>query len=367
MYKNEKPTIMVIGGYGGVGSLLVSLLIANTDVDVVVAGRTLEKADELVERLVLQHRCSSRVSSRLVDITRSRKEDFADIDLVIHATTANRYMVPLAQAVMRGGADFIDLSLKHVLVEVEQDLLHSGKLIIAQAGFHPGLPSAFTRHLAPMFDSYNSARISMAMRAKFNSPESVNELLYAVGDWSARVCDGGVWRKAKFSDVITTNFGEPFGEQDCFPLEMVEMEDTARELGIKQAGVYVIGFNRFVDMFVFPLIMLAYKIKRGLGDSLWRKLLFFGLNRFSTGEDGVVFILDAIGKKDGKDKGVRMMSRHTNAYLFTAVPVFACVKQYLEGRLPKSGLCMMGQVVDTDELVRDMQKLGIVVSVEVRE
>ncbi len=365
MYKADKPVIMVLGGYGGVGSLIVSLLIQNTDSNIIIAGRTIGKAEKLLTELIGKFHCADRLSVRMCDISHSKREDFSLVDLVVHATTSNKEVVNLARVVIEAGADLIDLGMKHILTEIESDVREKKRTVIAQAGFHPGLPSAFTRHLRPMFDRYDVARISMAMRAEFNSPESVNELIYLVGDWQARVCDDGEWRTANFQDVITTDFGEPFGVQQCFPLEMIEMELVSRQLEIKQAGVYVIGFNRLVDSFIFPLIMLAYKIKYGLLDSLWRRLLFWGINRFGKGEQGVVFILDAVGVTNGKDKHIQMTARSADPYWFTAVPVFSCIRQYLDGSIRHSGLSMMGQVVNTDKLLQDMTDFGI--EVEIKE
>jgi hypothetical protein len=365
MYKKEKPVIMILGGYGGVGSLITTLIIENTDAVVIVSGRTEMKCTDFVNKISTKYNCAGRISSRTVDIEKVRESDFIGVDLVVHATTANRHLLPLGKAVIGGGADFIDLSMKHVLSEIETEIISKQRTVIVQAGFHPGLPATFTRHIASKFEKYISAKVSMAMEAvEFNSPESVNELIYLVGDWSARVCTGGNWRKANFKDVITTDFGAPWGVRDCFPLDMVEMEEMTKKYGISEAGVYVLGFNWFVDMLVFPLIMLAYKVKRGLGDSLWRRLLFWGLKRFSKGEKGVVFILDAIGQTNGEEKRVRMIAKHDDPYLFTAVPVFSCIRQYLAGTIRKPGLYMMGHVIDTDELVRDMTEFGIFVSIE---
>ena len=57
---------------------------------------------------------------------------------------------------------------------------------------------------------------------------------------------------------------------------------------------------------------------------------------------------------------------HEDGYIFTAAPIVACLKQYLSGTLP-IGLGMMGQIADEKRLFKDMENMGIKISIEENE
>jgi len=128
---------------------------------------------------------------------------------------------------------------------------------------------------------------------------------------------------------------------------------------LRETGVFTPGFNWFTDYFLFPFMMLSQRIKKGLFRKIWAKMLIFGINKFSGSDDGVVFLLRAEGEKGGQQQKVEIFSEHDSAYDFTVIPVIACLKQYLDGSICKAGLWMMGQIVDPNRLLSDMEKLNV--------
>lgn len=70
----------------------------------------------------------------------------------------------------------------------------------------------------------------------------------------------------------------------------------------------------------------------------------------------------AKGLKDGKITEVRACVAHANGYVLTAVRVAAALLQYLDGSVRKPGLWMMGHLADPTCLMRDMENMGITIS-----
>jgi saccharopine dehydrogenase (NAD+, L-lysine-forming) len=112
--------------------------------------------------------------------------------------------------------------------------------------------------------------------------------------------------------------------------------------------------------------MFTQKIKKGLATGLLLKLFTWGVNTFSSPYQCVVFLNEAEGMKNGKKIKVRIVAEHDDAYLFTAIPIVACIEQYLDGAL-NPGLWMMGHVVDEKRLMDDMDKMGVKISIEVKD
>ncbi len=105
------------------------------------------------------------------------------------------------------------------------------------------------------------------------------------------------------------------------------------------------------------MIMISKKIRKGLATGLLAKLFTWRVNTFSSSCQGVAFLNEAEGKKDGSKVRVRIVAECDDAYLFTAIPVVACLEQYFDGKLPP-GFRMMGHVVDEKALFSDMEKMG---------
>jgi len=367
----QRKTILILGGYGGVGQSLVRLLLKETQVDIIIAGRRKDKAGEFAASL---HRefPDNQVASRYADASNleSLQKAFQGVQLVIVLTTTPNFIKQIGQAALFSGCDYLDIlvseSTFHDLDELATSIQQQKSIFITQAGFHPGLPAVFVRYGAQYFDKYESAIIAMAMNARFERAEQAAEIIPLIAEFNADICKAGSWRKATYRDAITIEMGNRFGSMKLFPIQMEEIKQTQEMFHLEETGAYVSGFNWFVDNLVMPIIMITQKIKKGLATRLLLKLFAWGVNTFSSPYQGLVFLNEAEGMKDGKKIKVRIIAEHDDAYLFTAIAVVACIKQYLDGAL-HPGLWMMGHVVDEKRLMEDMGKMGIKISIQIKD
>jgi hypothetical protein len=366
----NKKNLLILGGYGGVGRSLSQLILKETNVNLIIAGRRVDKANEFAQ--ILKAKYSNRVSSRYADASdlASLDKAFHGIDIVIVTATTPEYLEQIAKSALKVGCDCLDILVQQDTIRKMQSLSSEIKnahcVFITQAGFHPGLPAVFIRHASQYFDDYRKAVIYMAMNVKFEKPESTYEVIRSIAEYNTEIFKNGNWEKITFKNIIKNiipvDFGTRFGIKKCTPLQMEEIKSLPENYGLKETGVYVAGFNWFVDNFIFPLIMIL-KVTKGLGIKIFGNLLFWGINKLSSPEEGVVFILDAEGNKKKQERKVRIIAQHEDGYFFTAVPVVACLKQYLEGKLKKPGLWLMGNLVDADRLIKDMVKMGITIDI----
>jgi saccharopine dehydrogenase-like NADP-dependent oxidoreductase len=363
-------TILVLGGCGGTGRVLCKRLLDETDVDVIVAGRRADQAKALAD--ALNHDVGGqRASAVFADASNrlSLVAAFAGVAMVVDATNAIPDVVAIAEETLSAGADFLDFHFEQrvpaLLRDLEPSIRASGRCFITQAGFHPGLPAAFIRHAASSLHSCWTATIGMAMNQPIEKAESIYELVDMVADYKAEVFDNGAWRTAGVSEVKTFDFGARFGIRRCYPLQLEEMRAMPDMLGLKETGVYVAGFNGFVDNVVIPLAMLLFKIKPGLGRKAIAELMLWGMNTFAGSRRGVTFVLQAEGEQAGRTVRIRIVAEHDDVYAFTAIPVVACIRQYLDGAIARPGLWMMGHVVQPDRLIADMTRMGVAVRTEI--
>jgi saccharopine dehydrogenase (NAD+, L-lysine-forming) len=199
----------------------------------------------------------------------------------------------------------------------------------------------------------------MAMTADIEKAESAYELVDVLADYTADIFVDRTWRQATYKDTKKIDFGSLFGTRTCYPIQMEEMYAMSEMFSLKETGVYVAGFNWFVDYLVFPLAMIMPRIKKGLGRHLIATLLVYGLRTFSGTAKGVSFVLEADGTRDKSPLKFRIMAEHEDAYAFTAIAIVACVRQCLGGRIAAPGLHLMGHVVEPVLLMKDMEMMGI--------
>ena len=139
------------------------------------------------------------------------------------------------------------------------------------------------------------------------------------------------------------------------------------QLDLEEGGAYVAGLNWFVDYLVTPLAIMLGTIRRGLGVPFLTKFLLWGIKAFSKPPFGVVFKIEAEGEKDGKPKVVEITAKHDDAFVFTAIPAVACLLQYLDGSIARPGLWLMGEVVEPKRLIKDLERMGVKIQIQVKE
>lgn len=368
----NSKSILILGGYGGTGTPLCRVLLGVTDASLTIAGRDLDKAIDLCSVL------REEFPEKYIDAVFADASDPASLatasggkTLIIDATTATSFVHNVATAALDAGADYLDFHFEQkVIAELEplrKRITDSCRVFITQAGFHPGLPAAFVRFAAPQFDTYDKAIIGMAMNARIEKPESVYELVDILADYTSDIFAGGAWRPATYKDARKIDFGPLYGIRTCYPIQMEEMYALPDMFRLKDTGVYVAGFNWFVDYLVFPLALLLPKIKKDLGRHLIARLLIYGMNHFSGSAEGVSFVLDACGTKDGQPAKYRITAEHADAYMFTAIPIAAFVQQYLDGDISTPGLHLMGHIVDPVRLMKDMESMGIKITTSLED
>ena len=368
----SSKTFLILGGYGNTGRPLAKLLLQETDAQLILAGRSLEKAESAATEFNSMV-SDERVSGIAVDASDplSLKQGFRGVDLVVVASSTVRYARQVAAAALEAGSDYLDVQfstqkvamLKAMAGEIEK----TGCCFITDGGFHPGLPAALVRYVAPYFDILEKANVGSVIKvdwAGLDLPDAtVNELLEEINDFEALLFKDGAWKKARMSgmaDYLRMDFGGAFGGQACMPMFLEEMRSIPEYYPtLKETGFFVGGFNWFVDWLVMPLGMVILRLWPQGALKPLGKLMMWGLNKFSRPPYGTLLKVEAEGIKDGQAKAIDVVLSHPDGYLFTAIPVAACLLQYLDGSIRKPGLWTQANLVEPNRLMIDMQRMGI--------
>jgi hypothetical protein len=368
----KQKTILILGGYGNTGRPLARLLLQDSNAKLVIGGRNIEKArlyaDELNRAFIGNRVCGACVdASDLRNLCNACEE----VEFVIVASSTTQFTRQIAQAALESKIGYLDIQYSSqkilILKSMESAIQRAGCCFITDGGFHPGLPAFLVRYVAQFFDQLEAAKVGSVIKEDWKSLEvgdsTVYELMELMNDFVMLVYKDGKWSKASLystADFIGMDFGGVFGKQYCAPMMLEEMRILPSLYPtLTEAGFYVGSFNWFVDWVIMPIAMIAMKLSPHAALKPMGRWMHWGLKTFSKPPYGTLLQVEAAGKKNGLPKTMKVAISHPDGYLFTAIPVAACMLQYLDGSIATPGLWLQATVVEPNRFMRDMQRMGI--------
>lgn len=359
--------IFILGGYGYTGRLLARHLLEQTAVDVVVAGRHLEKAQALAAELN-EFYPGERVTTARVDAADGAGlgQALAGTDLLLVAAPTTRHVETVVGAALAARVDYLDIQLDaHKLAVLRAQapaIERAGLCFITEAGFHPGLPAAMVRYAAAQMDSLERAVVACYLNMGRSLPysEAVDELMETFRHYQGQVYRDGAWTTPSTYETRPIDFGGAIGTRRCFSMFFEEMGDLPRQLPeLDELGFYMSSTHWLVDWVITPLVFVGLKIP---SDRLARrlgKITWWGMQNLPGPPYGVVLKVEATGMRAGRPVAVEATFAHPDGYELTAIPVVACLRQVLEGPARRPGLWYMGHLVDPARLFDDMERMGV--------
>ena len=372
-----EKTFLILGGYGNTGRLIARLLLRESGSQLVLAGRTIKNAEAAAAQLNSRFE-GGRVSAKYADASDvvSLTKALEGVDFIIVASSSSEYANEVARAALEVGVDYLDINYSTkktaALKALAGEIMNSGYCFITDGGFHPGLPAALIRYVAQFFDHLKTAIVGSVIKvdwASFTiSDSTIYEFMEEMSDFEALIFKEGQWKKARMlgmMDYIALDFGGDFRKQYCVPMFIEEMRPIPEMFpSLSKTGFFVGGFNWFVDWLVFPISMLGLRLFPHLARKPLGTLMKWGLTAFSKPPYGTMLKVEAQGEKESEDIAVNVSIYHEDGYMLTAIPVVACLLQYLDGSLRKPGLWTQANIVEPNRLITDMKRLGVDVSVE---
>ena len=353
--------ILILGGYGYTGKLLAKYLLSQTNVQIVIAGRNLEKAKEFA--------CEwndSRVTAIQADAANfaSLSQALQGVTLCLVAAPTTHHTATVVHACIQARVDYLDVQYSskklEALFAAESKIKQAGLCFITEAGYHPGLPSALIRYAATKLDVLESALIGGYLNMKeLPYTEAVDELMEGFIDYQAQVYKNGAWTKPTAWDSRAFHFGDDIGKRTAYSMFFEELRDIPKLYpSLKETGFYIAGSNWFSDLVITPLIFAGLKLapKRGLRPL--GKLMWWAMGK-SKPPYVVALKVEAKGLLNGRQVEVHVRIAHPDGYEFTAIPVVAYLKQYLDGSARCDGVHMMGHIAEPLRLFKDMQAMGV--------
>lgn len=352
--------IFILGGYGYTGKFLAKHLLAYTDVDIIIAGRNLQKAKTFVDELN-----SPRATARLADAAdrSSLTQALQGMTLCLVAAPTTSHTESVIRACIDAHVDYLDVQFAtskfKALYAAEDEIKKTGLCFITEAGYHPGLPAALIRYAATKFDTLESANTAGFINMQeLPYTEAVDEVMEGFLDYQAQTFKNGAWTKPSAWEMRKFHFGDGIGERTCSSMFFEELRNIPKLFpALKETGFYIAGVNWFSDYVITLVVFIGLKLapKRGirpLGKLMWWAM---GLTKPPY---LVALKVEAKGLRNGNPAQVDVRIAHPDGYELTAIPVVAYLRQYLAGTARECGVHMMGHVAEPILLFKDMQMMG---------
>ena len=357
--------ILIVGGYGAVGYETAKILLNRTDVEVVIAGRSQEKAQSAAATLS-QETQNTRISGTSLDAFHYHEvvSAFKKVDWVVICLPLTGLGSTLAQAAYEAGVHYIDINANQekqaYLQRMAAKIKRKGLTFVTEAGMGPGVPSLLVLHAYRQLGKLKTVELGSIFRESKISYGSAYDMLVELAV-KHRVFKNGAWSRAALSDGKTIDFGTYFGKNKCYPFEFLELVKLpAEEIGFKNLGFYAAGFNPVVDSVALVWMITGLnRFKAGL--RLGAKIAMWA-EKFTRPPIATVIQADAKAWN-----GSRMCLRvsHKDAYIATAIPLAACIIQMLDEDLfSQKGVHLMGHFLNTEKFLEDVENMGMDVKIK---
>lgn len=362
--------VLILGGYGNTGALIAKLLLQESNVQLVIAGRDSIKGQHAAQALNHEFQ-TDRVSSKPIDAANihSLAAAFEGIDIVVIASSTLEHVRNVSTTALEAGADYLDVQLSSpgklaVLEALREDIKRAGNCFITDGGFHPGVPSAMVRYAATQIDTLETATVSAAFQLNWRflqfSESTLSEFMDELGRFHPQVFQNKKWVNVSVMKTPKVNFGTHFGERYCMPMFLEELRSLPKEIpSLNELGFYISGFNGVTDYIVMPIALAMSKIFGETAKRLASQLFSWSLKTFSQPPFGAVIQLEAKGVKETYPSNLFMRISHDDAYVLTAASAVACLLQYLNGSIRHPGLWSQANLVEPIRFFNDIQRLGI--------
>ena len=358
--------VLVLGGYGAFGRCVAERLAARAGIEVVIAGRSLERALDAASQLATAS--GRQVTAQRLDAAEMSPEQLASLGarVVINASGPFQHQdYALARACIDAGAHYLDLADARTFVTgigaLDEAARCAGVLVVSGASTVPAVSGAVSDTFVPQFASLSAIRTIIAPGNSFDPGlATTRSILSGLGQpiASASGCDvvrgwQGL-RRVKLPGLGARWIGHcDAPDRDLFPERYRGLERAdvyaALEVGAFHLGLWGLsglvrgGVLRQPERLAGPLVAA----KRALG--------FLGSDR-----GGMLVSLRGVDQA-GKPKQVdwHLVAGSGHGPYIPATPSVLLSKALLDGSLEARGAMPCVGLFTTDQFLAEIADLDI--------
>jgi hypothetical protein len=358
--------VLIIGGYGNFGSYIARSLAAEPGIRLLVAGRSLDKANRFVSQL----RATAEPEPVALDISADITATLAATrpDILIHTTgpfQTQGYAV--AQACLRQGCHYIDLADARGFVagigRFDREARQKGLLIVSGASSVPCLTAALIDDYRPRFASLQEIDYGITAAQQTNRGlATLSAILSYVGKPFTTLIDGRRATVYGWQGLHAVNYPRLgrrlFGCCDVPDLELFPE---------RYAGLRTLRFAAGTEIRLLHvgLWLISWLVRARVPSSLegWAPKLLrlaFLFDAFGSGRSGFHMFLSGVGH-DGMAKSERffMIAGSGHGPYIPCMPAILLAKGLASGEISASGARACLDLIDLETYLGALKGLDI--------
>ncbi len=234
----EQKSVLVLGGYGAVGSAICEELASIFDGRIIVAGRNLRQAHRLVLRL------GERIETAQLDAAELAKyhEVLSRTSVVVNCVEHNNLEV--AKQCLAHSVHYVDISATIQILEQLQTLQSEAERANATAALSVGVAPGLTNLLAQHAQSHLGplARIDLFVLLGLGDVHGVAAIRWTLRNLGQRfsILSDGIRKEVRsFGEGRSTRMPEPLGERTAYRFDFSDQHTLPATLGIKSASTWL--------------------------------------------------------------------------------------------------------------------------------
>lgn len=368
--KNLKKRVLILGGYGTFGSRIARLLADDSGLQLIVAGRDKFKAELCASRLP-NFAEGLRLERDSVNLAAQLKA--LHLDLLIHCAGPFQHQdYRVARACIEARTPYIDIADGRRFVCDFPRLSPAAEAacvsLVSGASSLPALSSAVLKELQGKFAELDSVDISIAPAHRIERGlATVRAGFESLGDGFPQLQDGQ-WRESYAGNHLRRcRLAHPVGERWLCDFDVPDLELWPRALpGLKNA--------RFATGVEPRLLQLGVT----LGAQLARQPLPFNKLHLSRlgyrlaarwpGGSGHGGMLIQMHGRDENDRPLgyrwQVLGLDGDGPWIPAAPAAAMARKILRGGWNRAGAQACWQLLDLDDILRELTRFSVVTAVE---
>lgn len=361
--------IMVLGGYGNFGKRIAEALSNIAGITLLIAGRSLQKANAACATLAAQNAQCIPVAIDIFEEGICEQLKSLQVDLVIHTGgpfQGQDYRVP--EACIEAGSHYIDLADDRRFVCDITSLNTAAQtkniLVVSGASSVPGLSSTVIDHLSARFRQVNVIDFAIAPGNQAERGEATLRGILSYTGHPFRVFHKGKWINTYgWMAPRRLNFGQPVGNRWLADIDIPDLELFPR----RYPSVQTVKFQAGLELSVLHWGMVAMaalaRFKLIKNWARWTPLIYRSSEWFKTlgtNTGGMQIRLSGVGM-DAKALNLKWTLIAENG-IGPYIPTLSAIiiaKKMIAGEITLTGATPCLGMYSLAEFDREASALGI--------
>lgn len=348
--------ILIIGGYGAVGRVIALALANKFPGQVIVAGRSYEKARALAQE------SDEKIRPYQVDLTTAHGnlEILDGVAVVVMCLDVPD--VQFLQACLQRGIHYVDITAEDAILQQIEALdgvaKANGSTAILSVGLSPGLTNLLARHAQAQFETLHHVEIHglVGLGEAHGAAAAHWTLQNLNANYTVRE-NGRTRQVSSFGEHKQAHFPEGLGRRRVYRFNLADQHVVVRTLGLTSVSTWIT-----FDPVLFAWLM-AFMRWSGLSKLLRYRWIEDAIVKMSTavqfGAEKFAIQVEARGEKDGRALSQTYTVSGDGQGRATALVAAQVVKQLFTGTFP-AGVFHSEQLFEPMPFIHQLAADGII-------